>query len=125
MRLVFSDFSVLSIVHVASDIGNMIHFKDMMALINSGAIFSISFVTWNSQSKKGGRLVHRSKMTLLTGQSGAVKFKKGSRVNTGRHQKNPNHFENKTLNLVEPGSEMINKVHTRLITRFNGKKVVW
>lgn len=39
-------------------------------------------------------------------------------------EKTPNHLEHKTKNIMNPATRDIRKVHIRLITEFNGRRVI-
>lgn len=41
------------------------------------------------------------------------------------HYRNPHHYENSTINIMILTSKATRKIHPRLITHFNDKKVLW
>lgn len=92
-------------------------------------VFSISYRTLNKNSKTGGRLVTYEKAKLAQKELGgdptsfeALRTVPKPRTNIKR---NPNHFVNKTRNLVVLPENKVRKIHINNIIEFNGKKVVY
>lgn len=86
--------------------------------------FSIKFYTADLERDTGGECIN---ITLPN----ARKFKQFSKMETpvdlqpSGIKKAPHHGVNFTRNIQIDGWEHPVKVHGRLITRFNGKRVVW
>lgn len=105
--------------------------KTMSTLDDKGmaVYFSISFRTLNRNSKTGGRLISYEKAKLATKENygDSTSFESLRRVPKPRTdiKRNPQHFKNKTRNLVVAPQNKTRKVHINLITEFNGKKVVY
>jgi hypothetical protein len=100
----------------------------MLDEINSGNAFDIEYVTADERRKKGGELKRYSgciKSQSVT--SGKADKKYEPVVNVTNQSKNPHHEAHVTFNIYVPhpdeGSK-IKKVHTRLVTQFNGKDVL-
>ncbi len=88
--------------------------------------FSIKFITCNRQKQTGGRIVHLPKAIKHVSGSGKVaKDPASGTAPSGKVVRNPNHARNSTRNLSVPGTNEIIKCHIRLITEFNGHKVVY
>lgn len=80
--------------------------------------FSFGYVTWNANSKSGGKLIHYDNAELATSSGDKAKSfqKAGVRKN--------NHSERMTRNIFV-GDEHPRTFNIRSIVRFNGKKVVY
>lgn len=87
--------------------------------------FSVRVVEYNRQTKQGGRIVNYEGVTLTSADRKrrddppAVAEADGGNST----KKSPNHYRNKTRNLVLRNGE-VRKIHIRLITRFNGHTVI-
>ena len=85
--------------------------------------FSIKYVTYNRKSKTGGEVISIAHaMKCVTKRGGKVVY--DGRQKSGS-KRNPNHFKNSTRNLNIAGTDQIRKCNIRLITEFNGQKVIW
>lgn len=96
--------------------------KEVLDWMDTGAPFSIAFVTSDDKRKLGGEWIEikqASKYVPFTRAEQERLDKAQPRVRTF---KNPNHYENSTRN-IELKNKDIRKVHIRLIRRFNGKIV--
>ena len=91
--------------------------------------FSISFRTFNSNSKTGGKLkvyekakqvIKEENKNVITTNSLRYKPNKKSKV-----RRNPNHWDNKTRNIKVLPQGDIRKVHINNIITFNNKTVVY
>lgn len=89
-------------------------------------IKSISFVTADRKRGTGGELV-TLKNVIQTGRTSKEGKTSGSGESTteDRPARNPNHWKNQTRNLRIAKSNQVRKVHIRLITEFNGQRVIW
>ncbi len=88
--------------------------------------FSIEFVKADRKRKTAGELVRMENVI----QSGIRPSTKATRhkerlkeIVTGK--KNPNHYEHSTINLYNPVTQKITKVHTRLVTKLNEQPVIY
>lgn len=104
-----------------------IDIRGILDHMDSGRPFDMTYVTADVKKRTGGRLVTVRK-AIKTG----YKVKDGTQLTAAMlrklkgdslPEKNPNHFENFTRNILLQGQE-VRTVHIDLITRFNGKKVL-
>lgn len=72
---------------------------------------------------KGGVLHGERKSLHQDLRIGRIEGGKPQDLNGGKKIKGPNHWENKTRNVLLPNGE-VRKVHIRLIVRFNGQRVL-
>lgn len=86
--------------------------------------FSLQFVTANRSKKTGGRIIDLEQAVLNPAQSNPG-GQKAAENGQEKPQKRPNHAQNNTLNIKILSSGKTRKVHKRLITYFNGEKVVY
>lgn len=99
--------------------------RQAIDIIESGRAFDIEYCTADMARGTGGELKAYSGVTTTTAMprtGGKKKF--GEKVLTKRV--NPHHEANSTINLYIPAApvnERLRKVHTRLITKINGKEV--
>jgi hypothetical protein len=100
---------------------NYTSLSECLEVIHSGQDFSVKFRTFNRMNKSGGRLIEIHSVKLLTKKEVKEKalVNKDSLV-----KKNPNHYDNRTRNLLLPNNE-IRKVNILFITEFNGEKVIY
>ncbi len=85
--------------------------------------FSVQYVTHNRQSKIGGELIDIPKAVVcVTVRKGKIVYDTRPKTAVKR---NPNHHQNSTRNFNIVGTDQIRKCNIRLITKFNGQKVVW
>ncbi len=90
--------------------------------------FSIRAVTLNKRQGTGGELLELEKVQLPAKEATLRPFDKikaqGATLREPQGAaKHPNHGANGTINVLLPNMQ-IRKVHLRLITRFNGMKVI-
>ncbi len=100
----------------------------MMDVVEGGMPkpFAITFVTSDEKRKSGGELI-RVKERSATKYRDFVPGDERDFTGKGKaaFSKNPNHGVHATRNINIPGIAHIVKIHIRLITSFNGKKVYW
>ena len=82
--------------------------------------FSIRAVTLNKRLGTGGDWLDLEKVQLPAREATLRPFESLRAQGAAKH---PNHGANGTINVLLPNME-IRKVHLRLITRFNGMKVI-
>ncbi len=88
--------------------------------------FSICFFTLDLERDKGGeRIKIDQPIVTKHRQLGISEHSKMPITAPSDKPKDPHHGMNFTRNLVIPGWEHMVKVHMRLITHFNGKRVIW
>ena len=97
--------------------------KEVLQQMDSGARFSLAFVTADKYKKKGGEWIE-----IAEAWKGFERTEQQRRSSAKTQpktviMKNPNHFENSTRNICLPNGE-IRKVHIRLIRRFNNKIII-
>ena len=85
--------------------------------------FSITYVTYNRKNKTGGEVVSiEQAVKCITMRKGKVVYDTRKMSSAKRP---PNHYRNSTRNLLIVGTDQIRKLNIRLITEFNGQKVIW
>lgn len=100
----------------------VIELYEVIQHIDSGMPFSMTFVTADRKKGTGGqiRTVHNWVNCNIADMPEPVlrrnKMFQASKV--------PNHQQHKTKNIMNPATRDIRKVHIRLITEFQGKRVV-
>lgn len=101
-----------------------IELKDVIAIMDSGQVFDITFVSADVKRGTGGEMKTRTNMV----KSGTVKTVSNDEIDAEYKMKkkvNPNHFQNSTRNIhPTTNPRELTKIHLRLITRFNGKRVL-
>lgn len=80
--------------------------------------FTITVRTYNQQNKVGGRLVTWDNATLMQAPKTPGKVRLSQKIDF----KNPNHFKNRTRNLMTNQGKK--KINILFITRFNGYEVI-
>jgi len=80
--------------------------------------FTITVRTYNQQNKVGGRLVTWDNATLMQPPKTPGKIRLSQKIDF----KNPNHFKNRTRNLMTNQGKK--KINILFITRFNGYEVI-
>lgn len=105
------------------DFTDTISFGDMIAYMDSGQPFSLSFVTADKKRGTGGEWVAVKwavkYMLLKKGEAAAIAKLQPISVD----RRDPHHFENSTRNIKLKNGEL-RKVHLRLIRIFNNKTVL-
>lgn len=115
--------------------------SEALKILHSGAVCSLTYVTADYKRGTGGQLVFipacviynnrlpedmENTPTLMSGASQIVNRK--SKIVNLKHTvlqlKNPHHHANKTRNIYIPKTRQIKKLHIKLITEFNGHKVL-
>jgi hypothetical protein len=98
--------------------------------------FSITFITLDRKRKKGGEVI-RIEKGIQSGSAQEVAqvttSEKDNSLEANKvevnlvHNKStrPNHYKHRTRNIFICGTSQIRKVHIRLITEFNSKKVYY
>ena len=85
--------------------------------------FSIKFVTFNRRNDTGGELISIDQaVKCITKRKGKIVYDLRKMTT---QKKPPNHFKNSTRNINIVGTDQIRKCNIRLITEFNGQKVIW
>lgn len=113
-------------------ISGTIFLREALKVMLEDKPFSMTFVTYDGKRKRMGDIieVENAKCTWA-GQENKVREKQQGKTDgeeknmaPAKRTREPNHFENATRNIVINGTQ-IRKVHIRLITEFNGQKVIW
>jgi hypothetical protein len=106
--------------------GEFITLKEVLAFMDTGRKFSISFITYDKKNQEGGELVEL-KTAHKHNWASPAEFRKIKRLHPEavpkKLVKDPRHYENSTRNIVKGNSDLC-KVHIRLIRKFNGKTVL-
>lgn len=97
--------------------------------MQTGNPFSIKFVTYDHNRKKGGRIVHYPEAIITQSKTTKKKEAQTSIVPAKKSKTvNPNHWKNATrgLKILVNGveSETIRRFHVFLMLEFNGQKVI-
>jgi hypothetical protein len=106
------------------DFDDTMLFADVIAYMDSGQPFALSFVSCDKKRKKAGEWIEiKSAVKFM-----ALDKKKQSSIEAAQPifqgvSKNPHHFENATRNIKLQNGEL-RKIHIRLIRIFNNKKVI-
>lgn len=96
-----------------------------MEFIRSGQPFSLTWVTANRKRDTGGKMMNLiDAIRADIADDGKERHKSEAIEMIPVSKKNPNHFQNDTINIRKRGAERITKVHVNLITVFNGKPVI-
>jgi hypothetical protein len=102
----------------------IIGLTEVIAFMDKGEPFDISFVTADTKRGTGGEMKTLTK-AVKSGMQKKEAYTQEALPTPENKRKNPSHFENSTRNIHVLGKPKdITKVHLRLITRFNGKRVV-
>lgn len=104
----------------------------MLKVMESGNPFSIRFVTYDKQRKKGGEVREYPEAVLnqreISLESPRKPFDSSDSSITHRKKHQPNHYKNATraLRILINGNktETIVKFHIFLVLEFNGKKMI-
>jgi hypothetical protein len=102
--------------------------KEMLQEMNSGRVFSISFVSYDKQRRRGGEVKEYPSAVLLRTDNDTIKPKNDNKKGSVGSSTPPKHYEHATrafrvvLNGVETSA--IKKFHLFLVLQFNGKKLV-
>lgn len=85
--------------------------------------FDIEVISFDKKRGKGGRVLRFIGVQVSGLKQKSVKEKHIVRLQNTIIKRDPNHFENSTLNLYNPLKQSVHKIHVWLITRFNGEEV--
>lgn len=86
--------------------------------------FSLKAVEYNEQLDKGGDWFEVDRAILpRTGKKSVKSNRLEPLMEHEKLRKNPNHFENLTINIMLMPSRNIRKIHIHLITRINGERL--
>lgn len=101
-----------------------IEFKEMISFMDSGAWFSIEFVTYDKKKETGGEWIVIDAAVKHGRETDAEREKmQHYQPVSSNVKRNPNHYQNSTRNIrLRNGG--IRKVHLRLIRVFNNKIVI-
>lgn len=111
---------------------NQITVKDMLAQMDAGAVFSIEFVTYDYQRKRGGNLLQYKEAKLFASEEagrGKTKLEETkARKALIKQGRNPNHrrWYTRNIRILQEGqsTSLIVKIHPPLVTKFNDQIVV-
>lgn len=87
--------------------------------------FSITFYTADMERGTGGERIKIETPVATKYRQVQHHASPASALETSQKSKSPHHGVHFTRNILYPGKEHPVKVHGRLITRFNGKRVIW
>lgn len=88
--------------------------------------FSLCYRTFNSQTKKGGKLVRLAGVKNLPdkNENSNPSLSFDAVFSLDKSSKNPNHFINRTRNIELPSGD-IKTIRIDFITEINGSKVIY
>jgi hypothetical protein len=101
---------------------NVIELYEVIQQIDTGEPFNMTYVTADRKKGTGGQIRHCKnwvRCDLATMPEPVLRRNKVYEV-----ARDPRHQEHKTKNIMNPATRDIRKVHIRLITEFNGRRVV-
>lgn len=101
----------------------VIQLKEVIDGIESGKPFDIVFVTADRKKGTGGEIKRYKNWVKCNLEAMPEPILRRNKMEIGSY-KMPQHQEHKTKNIMNPVTRDIRKVHIRLITEFNGKRVV-
>jgi hypothetical protein len=103
-------------------LSKIIELYEVINQIDSGEPFSMTYITADRKKGTGGQIKackNWVKCDLATMPEPILRRNKMYEV-----ARDPKHIEHRTKNIMNPATRDIRKVHIRLITEFNGKRVV-
>lgn len=103
-----------------SDVKETITLADVLNAIDSFEVFSFEACTADIERGTGGKLIAYNRATKHVRQK-AVNH---NMFEEPKVRRDPAHYHNSTRNLYIINERIIVKVHIRLITLFNGKRVL-
>ena len=108
--------------------------SEMLEAMNTGLPFSVSFVSYDKQRKKGGEIKYYKEVVLNADVKDKKFLEQTQRANSllskerGGVSKNPHHYENstRTFRVCVNGckTSTVKKLHIFLVLEFNGKKLI-
>lgn len=111
---------------------DMIKIWDALKVMETGKVFSMTYVQHDTRRKKGGKKVEVLEARLCQAIPKSSTTKKAihspNKIPAEKNKKSPNHFKHKTRNyevcIGGVGTGEKRKVKLMLITTFNGKKIL-
>ena len=101
--------------------------SEAMKQAGNGEPFDMVIVACDRRRGTGGELIQVKGWVKMDTKPVDEKLPRSSKSKLSRSRtKNPNHWENKTINIMNPNNTALHpiKVHFRLIQFFNGKRVI-
>lgn len=107
----------------------LIRLSEALDIIDQGVVFSIQFKTADKKKQTGGKTIAMLR-AIKANEKPWDKTKRNFQSSEQKAEsrvllKDPRHYKNSTRNIKAEGTQNVRKVHVRLITHFNGKKVIW
>lgn len=100
---------------------------EVLHAIDNGERFDIEFVKADRKRGTGGQIrtyIGCVKESAIHNPASATRKQEQPVLAAASGSKNPNHYENSTRNIYLLRERLTKKVHIRLITKFNGKRVI-
>ncbi len=97
--------------------------QEVIELMDSGAWFSIDFVTIDLKRGTGGEWIHLPRVRKNPRKTPEEKQLEAAMGMITSPRRDPHHYENSTRNL-QLANGLVRKVHLRLIRKINGKTVL-
>jgi hypothetical protein len=101
----------------------VIELYEVINHIDSGMPFTMTYITADRRKGTGGQLKQCTNWVRCDLATMPEVVLRKNRIHY-EMEKNPNHPDHKTKNIMNPATRDIRKVHIRLITEFQGKRVV-
>ena len=108
--------------------------SEALQIFHSGKVCSLTYVAADKKRGTGGKLIHIPQCVIysqdleeqLKEKIPNLKFPNPDPQYSiiSNKSTSPNHYLNKTRNIYIPATRSIQKLHIKLITAFNGKKVL-
>jgi hypothetical protein len=105
----------------------IITLSEVLEHMQSGAPFAITYCTADRKRGTGGKLRHipQANICKLSAMPANILRRNGISVTTlGSDTRWADHHAHKTRNIYVPKSQEIKKLHIKLITEYNGKRVI-
>lgn len=105
----------------------IITLSEALEHMQSGATFSITYVTADRKRGTGGKLLHipQANICKLSAIPANILRRNGiSAVTLSNDRRWADHHAHKTRNIYVPNTQQIKKLHIKLITEYNGKRVL-
>ena len=114
-------------VQLAPMATGIITLSEVLTILQSGVVFALTYCTADRKRGKGGKLVAVDQATIcqLSAMPSNILRRNGISATTlGDNRRWADHHTHKTRNIYLPRTQEIKKLHIKLITEFNGKRVL-
>ena len=101
-----------------------IQLTEVIDHLDSGMPFSMTYVKADRKTGIGGEIRRVQNWVKCELDSVPETILRRNKLVQFAAEKNPHHSEHKTRNIMDPATRTIKKIHLRLITEFQGKRVI-